>query len=193
MENIFRLVSESFARHSFDGQTKSEGAPLSEVAKSGNENPRPEWSRWFRCESSFSVLLAPAKPGVFALGEETVPAGDGSKRMLALFHLAEADDLGMALGRLFLPGNPLLRTLQSGRCFARYAVIEDATQRSAACETLRRWMQDSAETASGISSGEGAPYQPSTSSAWGVRSMEAQTNREAQDVSRRPQPLPAGF
>lgn len=44
-----------------------------------------------------------------------------------------------------------------------------------------------------------APHQslPSTSSAWGVRSMEANTMqapiREAKDASRRPTPLPSGF
>jgi hypothetical protein len=53
-------------------------------------------------------------------------------------------------GRLFLPGNRLLGKLNSGRCFARYAVIEDASQRSAAYAVFQRWMQDSADTASGI-------------------------------------------
>ena len=205
-----------------------------------NQQPRPDhlrlnWSRWIRCESSFSVLLVPAKPGIFALGEEMVPpvsmtvvdgksrvagikqmqastverrasspvefersenaagsitaeaspptdpapkgrpslaqrfsAGEAektiqvpegrpktpgaSKRMLALFQISEADDLGMVLGRLFLPGNPLLAKLNSGRCFTRYAVIEDAAQRSAAYAIFERWMRDSSETASGISS-----------------------------------------
>jgi hypothetical protein len=78
------------------------------------------------------VLLVPAKAGIFALGEEMVPAGDGSKRMLALFEISATDDLGMTLGRLFLPGNPLLAKLNAGRCFARYTVIEDAAERSAA-------------------------------------------------------------
>jgi hypothetical protein len=152
MESISQLVSDSLARHGMEPSL---------------DHLRIEWSRWFRCESSFSVLLAPAKPGIFALGEEMVPAGDleprapalsrveGSspvegKRMLALFQISEADDLGMVLGRMFLPGNPLLRRLNSRRCFARYAVIEDAAQRSAAYSIFQRWMQDSAETASGI-------------------------------------------
>jgi hypothetical protein len=181
------------------------------------DHTRLQWSRWFRCESSFSVLLVPAKPGIFALGEEMVPAGDGSKRMLALFEISATDDLGMTLGRLFLPGNPLLAKLNAGRCFARYTVIEDAAERSAAYNALRRWMQDSAETASGIGSadkpcGSDIPVRalpgvetdssssinalknnsPSTSSAWGVGFMEA-PNREATEVVRRPKPLPSGF
>ena len=30
------------------------------------------WSRWFRCESSFELLLVPKQPGVFAIAEEVV-------------------------------------------------------------------------------------------------------------------------
>jgi hypothetical protein len=56
----------------------------------------------------------------------------------------------MALGRLFLPGNPERERLATGRCFARYAVIEDATQRRAAHADLQRWLSSSSETASGI-------------------------------------------
>src|ERR1700756_707905 len=167
MENIDNLVNEALEGKTPEGapslsRSVSQGGIVdSGAANSSLDHARLEWSRWFRCESSFSVLLVPAKPGIFALGEEMVPAGElelrasspvEGKRMLALFYISEADDLGMALGRLFLPGNPLLRKLNSGRCFARYAVIEDAAQRSAAYNAFRRWMQDSAETASGIGS-----------------------------------------
>ena len=67
------------------------------------------------------------------------------KRMLALFEMKEADDLGLALGRLFLPGNPLREKLETGKCFARYAVIEEPTERAAAYDVFQRWMKDSAE------------------------------------------------
>jgi len=280
MENIFRLVSESLARHNLDisnfhdQSTSSDGGPLkpdtnfgvapplsrsvrqggsvdsgsvdaqsgkgapslssANAARQGGSVDSPlNWSRWFRCESSFSVLLVPAKPGIFALGEEMVPAlsdafdaapegrpNAAGKRMIALFHISDADDLGMALGRLFLPGNPLLAKLNAGRCFVRHAVIEDAAQRSAACAAFRRWMNASAEIASGIQQdpcGSDRPCgadtlvrvqhgsetdsssikasknnSPSTSSAWGVGFMEA-PNRETREVSRRPTPLPSGF
>jgi hypothetical protein len=160
MENISQLVDDSLARHGVE--------PIF-------DHLRLQWSRWFRCESSFSVLLAPAKPGIFALGEEIIspapsamelrtPAlsgGEGpspvGKRMLALFQISETDDLGMTLGRLFLPGNPLRERLASGRCFARYTVIEDTTQRSTADGIFQRWMQESAEVASGIGSGDFDP------------------------------------
>ncbi|MCU1268968.1 MAG: hypothetical protein JWN74_262 [Acidobacteriaceae bacterium] len=181
MENISQLVESSLARH---------GVPTS------FDHLRLQWSSWVRCESSFSVLLAPAKPGIFALGEEIVPLGESvelraaalsrvegsvavldghnraecvkriaataeslelrasspvGKRMLALFQISDTDDLGMALGRLFLPGNPLRERLAAERCFARYAVIEDPVQRQSASAVFQRWIHESAETASGIS------------------------------------------
>ena len=58
MEAITRLVSESLARHGFD-------RPL--------DYRRLIWSRWFRCESTRSLLFVPSKPGVFALAEEIIP------------------------------------------------------------------------------------------------------------------------
>src|SRR5437868_11865139 len=135
MENISQMVDSSLARHG---------------VATNFDHLRLQWSNWFRCESSFSVLLAPAKPGIFGLGEEVVPRGDGSRRMLALFQISDTDDLGMALGRLFLPGNPLRERLAGERCFARYAVLEDPGQRQTASAVFQRWMQGSAETASGI-------------------------------------------
>ena len=206
MENISQLVDSSLARHGIS---------------TNFDHLRLQWSSWFRCESSFSVLLAPAKPGIFALGEEIIPsAGAASKRMLALFHVSEADDLGMALGRLFLPGTPLRERLTSGKCFARYTVIEDSAQRRLATEVFQRWMQDAAETASGIDSGAAdTPVRPaavetptekassdvgteprirSTSKVVEIKpstsfawGMEVQ-EREAEEL-KHPQPLPSGF
>jgi hypothetical protein len=164
---------------------------------------RLEWSKWFRCESSFSVLLAPCRPGIFALGEEVVSATEGSKRMLALFHVAETDDVGMTLGRLFLPGNPLRERLFAGRCFARYAVIEDAAQRTAACAIFQRWMQQSTEVATGIGTSDVGTVAVRTNAA-GVHEsapgpsisfalrMESQ-NRDKLETVGHPAPLPSGF
>lgn len=133
MESISQLVSDSLARNGINPSF---------------DHLRLAWSRWLRCESSFSVLLAPAKPGIFALGEEIFSPADGGKRMLALFHVADTDDIGMALGRLFLPGNPLREKLEEAKCFVRYAVIEDSAERSAAFKIFRNWLQDSRETGS---------------------------------------------
>jgi hypothetical protein len=224
MESICQLVSDSLARHGMEPSL---------------DHLRLQWSRWIRCESSFSVLLVPAKPGIFALGEEIIPAAldlerraanalpeaeassaerrasspvEG-KRMLSLFQISEAEDLGMSLGRLFLPGNPLLAKLNAGHCFARYAVVEDAVQRHAAYAIFQGWMRDSAETASGIqqqpwgtdtrvradASKDVNPDSevveavlPSISSAWGAGFREVQI-REATKVICRPQPFPSGF
>src|SRR6266571_7652463 len=143
MENIAQMVDESLARHGVETTF---------------DHLRLQWSKWSRCDSSFSVLLTPAKPGIFALGEEITSEIDGNKRMLALFQVAETDDLGMTLGRLFLPGNPMRERLASGRCFARYTVIEDHAQRTAAYGIFQRWMMQSAETATAIgSSGDNNP------------------------------------
>jgi len=96
MEGLDRLVSESLARYGFTTSV---------------DHRRLRWSKWFRCESSFSLLLVPSKAGLFALGEEMIAPGEipatGGKRMLALYQISEAEDLGMALGRLFFPGSPI--------------------------------------------------------------------------------------
>ena len=136
METLAQLVNESLARNGL--------VPAL-------DHRRLEWSRWFKMDSSVSALLVPAKPGIFALGEEITPPGESAlegKRMLALFQVAQADDLGMALGRMFLPGNMLRERLEAGRCFARYTVIEDAAQRETALQALQKWMQSTSEVAS---------------------------------------------
>lgn len=130
MESISQLVGDSLARHGIEPSL---------------DHLRLEWARWFRCESSFSVLLVPAKAGIFALAEEVAAPGRDSKRILAVFQIKESGDLGLALGRLFLPGSPLRERLESGKCFARYAVIENAKERAAAYQSFQRWMQDSAQ------------------------------------------------
>jgi hypothetical protein len=150
METLAHLVTESLVRHGFE---------------TNFDHSRLQWSQWFRCQDRFSLVLAPCKPGLFALGEEVASfrgasdprsrhpeRSEGSpsdgKRMLALFQISEALDLGMALGRLFLSNNPEREHLNNGRCFARYVVIEDATQRRTAHAALQRWMATSAETVS---------------------------------------------
>jgi hypothetical protein len=138
MEGLADLVAESLVRHGFEPSF---------------DHRRLQWSNWFRCQDSFSLVLAPCKPGLFALGEEVIAPGElavgEGKRMLALFQISEADDVGMALGRLFLSANPARERFASGRCFARYVVIEDANQRRTALTALQRWMASSAEAATG--------------------------------------------
>jgi hypothetical protein len=90
----------------------------------------------------------PAKAGIFALAEEVASPGRDGKRILAVFQVKETGDIGMALGRLFLPGNPLREKLESGKSFARYAVIENAEERATAHKIFHRWMQDSVQAGS---------------------------------------------
>jgi hypothetical protein len=139
MEGLVHLVTESLVRHGFEPTF---------------DHRRLQWSKWFRCQGSFSLVQAPCKPGLFALAEEVIAPGElavsDGKRMLALFQISKADDLGMALGRLFLSGSPERERFATGRCFARYVVIEDPVQRQIAHAALQRWMASSAETASGV-------------------------------------------
>lgn len=146
MEGLAHLVNESLIRHGFEPTF---------------DHRRLQWSQWLRCDDSFSLLLAPCKPGLFALGEEVIPLGDlavgEGKRMLALFQISEANDLGMALGRLFLSGSPARERLASGRAFARYVVVEDPEQRRTAFAALQRWMASSAQAVSGVTNAVAPP------------------------------------
>lgn len=171
MEGLTRLVEESMARHGFE--------PLV-------DHRRLQWSRWFRCETSFDLLLVPSKPGLFALGEEVVTPGEmpSGKRMLAVFEIAQAEDLPIAISRLFAPASPLKDQIDHGRCFVRYAVIDDEANRHSAFEALQRWLASSAETASGVTS----EFSQTKQGAHNETDMQAQS-----EETMLPAPFPAGF
>src|SRR5882762_5536989 len=169
MEGLSRLVTESLTRNGVE-------TPL--------DHRRLQWSRWLRCESSFSTLLIPSKPGLYALGQEVIAPGElpvtGGKRMLALFRVSETEDLGMALGRLFLPGARDQDRFAAGNCFVRYAVIEDVAQRMATHFALQQWLTSSAETVSGVAADP-------------VQSAEMEQKELSQSNIGPPAPLPSGF
>lgn len=99
------------------------------------------WSRWFRCESSFELLLVPNQPGVFALAEEVVQAaGPNSRRMLAVFEIQEADDLAHAMSRLFAAGSSWREKLAEAGCYIRYAVAPSIADRRTAASALKTWL-----------------------------------------------------
>ena len=107
------------------------------------------WSRWSRCESSFELLLVPSQPGVFALAEEVVQgAGPESRRMLAVFEVAEAEDLSRAMSRLFAAGSPWREKLAQMRCYVRYAIAPSIADRRAAATALKNWLSAQREVAS---------------------------------------------
>lgn len=106
------------------------------------------WSRWFRCESSFGLLLVPTQPGIYALAEEIVAAGPQSRRMLAVFEVEDSADLAWSLSRLFAVGSPWRERLGEGRCFLRYATVNDAGQRRQAAASLKEWLTAQRDSAS---------------------------------------------
>jgi hypothetical protein len=109
------------------------------------------WSRWFRCESSFGLLLVPDQPGIFALAEEMVqPPGPHARRLLAVFEIDDAEDIARALGRLFLPSSPWRTRLLESRCYLRYAIIADEQERKAAAVMLKNWLISQMDAASQI-------------------------------------------
>jgi hypothetical protein len=63
MEALTRMVADSLARHGLD-------RPV--------DPRRLQWSRWFRCDSTHSLLVVPSKPGIFALAEEVMDLGVNS-------------------------------------------------------------------------------------------------------------------
>lgn len=173
MEEITRLVDDSMARHGFDVSL---------------DHRRLLWSRWFRCESSFSLLLVPSAAGIYTLAEEMVAPGEtaatGGKRILAVFQITETEDLCIALSRNFSPGNPLQARLASGRCFVRFVTVVDPVHRKSACTALNQWLANSAETATGI-------VQDPSEAAIGAVPEPASPSMAATDSG--PPALPAGF
>ena len=174
MVGLAQLVNDSLARHGFETTM---------------DPRRVQWSKWFRVEDSFSVLLVPSKPGLFALAEEVLAPGEspvgGGRRMLALFHMSQTEDLGLALGRVFLPGTALRERLDSAKCFARFAVIEDDDQRELAHKAFEQWLSSSAEAATGIAGTSLPPLHLEASPA------SASSNNQARNGP--PGPFPSGF
>jgi hypothetical protein len=108
------------------------------------------WSRWFHCESSFGLLLVPNQPGIFALAEEIVQPAGPHRRMLAVFEVAEADDLSRAMSRLFAVGSPWREKLAQTRCYVCYAIAPSIADRRAAATALKNWLSAQREVASQI-------------------------------------------
>jgi len=136
MENLDRIVADTLAQSGFETPVYLRPIP---------------WSRWFRCESSFSLLLVPSAPGLYALAEEIVaPSEASAKRMLAVFDIGETDDLCVTLSRKFAPSSPLSGRLSTGRCFVRFAQFRDAERRRMVCNSLKRWLAASSQAATGL-------------------------------------------
>ena len=83
---------------------------------------------------------------------KTQPAlsAEPTRRMLAVLQFSEDDDMAFTLDRMFTRANPMRARFATGRCFLRFVVIEDQSQRRSICAALNQWMLSSAEKASGI-------------------------------------------
>ena len=112
MEVLERMVSESFARHGVE--------PAFDYR-------RVQWSRWFRCADSLSLALMSSKPGVFALGEEIVAPERTANACWPCSRSPKPMTWGWLLAACSCPAARSASVWRTGRCFARYAVIEDAT------------------------------------------------------------------
>jgi len=108
------------------------------------------WSRWFRCESSFGPVPAPHQPGIFALAEEVAPAGVSSHRLLAVFEIGEGSDISLAISRLFASSGDWRKRLEESACYLRYAVVPIEKERQAATLALRKWLTTQFDSATQI-------------------------------------------
>jgi hypothetical protein len=107
---------------------------------------------------SRAVTSAKNSPALAAGGTaDGTRTTDHTRRMLAVLQFSEDDDMAFTLDRMFTRINPMRERLASGRCFLRFVVIEDQSQRRSICNALNQWMLSSAEKASGI----GADFQSS--------------------------------
>jgi hypothetical protein len=129
------------------------------------------WSRWFHCESSFGLLLVPSQPGVFALAEEVVQAvGAQSRRMLAVFEVAEADDLSRAMSRLFAAGSPWREKMAEAKVYVRYAIAPSIADRRTAAAALKNWLSAQREVASQIFE-KGSTAEPTVAASGGTNEV----------------------
>jgi hypothetical protein len=105
------------------------------------------WSRWFHCESSFSLSLVPNKPGIFAIaesGDAAVPHPAGLT--LNIVQVQAADDLFHSLNHLYAHDCPMRERLEKNRCFIRYAAVDDVHLRAAVASDLQKWLDSPDES-----------------------------------------------
>jgi hypothetical protein len=121
--------------------------PNAQSLAADKSDDKLQWSAWSRCESSFSLLLVPHKPGVYALAEEVMDSGTHGRRMLAMFAVTASDDLARSISQLFMPSHPLCSRMGQCRCFVRYAEISDPAARQETALALERWLLQASDRA----------------------------------------------
>ena len=182
MESLTRLVTESLARHGFDRpvdyrrlqwsrwfrceshhsllfvpskpgvfalaeEVMNLSSTNAHVATGASPVPQSEasGSEWDRVSNHQIPNLQ--TPAAGSQEPEAPP-----RRMLAVAQFFEDDDMAFVLDRMLSRQNPMSSRMTSGRYFARFVVIADATQRRSICNALNQWIVNSAEKATGIGS-----------------------------------------
>jgi len=238
MEGLSRLVAESLVRHGLDRpvdyrrlrwsrwfrceshhsllQVPSQPGvfALAEEITSVGTDPLVRSAERSEAHSTLGGKTAPASPTGDPKVDSRKPESETRARMLAVTRFFEDDDMAFTLDRMLTRENPFRASLNSGRYFIRFVVIEDHFQRRSIFNALTQWMSNSAEKASGIGSHFAASLDLGSMNAKG-RTFQSDTaeatknsngTSEAQDRSTAPQidsgadanlhcpqPFPSGF
>ena len=174
MESLTRLVSESFARHGFDRPLdyrrlhwsrwfpcESPRSLLLVPSKPGVFALAEEITHVATAASAVPPAQSEAEPMWDRVSDPVVPSkarldfpaattNPSPKRMLAVLQFCEDDDMAFVLDRMFSRQNPMRARLASGRCFVRFVVLEDQSQRRSICDALNQWLISSTELSTGI-------------------------------------------
>jgi hypothetical protein len=111
-------------------------------------SPEVVWDRVSACpEQSRGNPVGPSKARLDFAASTPLQA---PRRMLAVLQFCEDDDMAFVLDRMFSRQNPMRARLASGRCFVRFVVLEDHSQRRSICNALNQWLISSSETSTGI-------------------------------------------
>ena len=178
MESLTRLVSESLVRHGLDRpvdyrrlrwsrwfRCESHHSLLQVPSKPGVFALAEEITNvgTAALPENYVETAAPgcpAEPSSAAMAADGIdchnPEAGSPKpeadlpRMLAVTRFFEDDDMAFVLDRMLTLQNPLRASLNSGRYFVRFVVIEDRYQRHSIYNALTQWLANSAEKISGI-------------------------------------------
>jgi hypothetical protein len=134
--------------------TAALGCPAEQSSAVASTATTPQWSTVreghdFTSEPALSNRIAP-KGAVNFVARNSPPLAAEPRRMLAVLQFSEDDDMAFTLDRMFTRINPMRDRLSSGRCFLRFAIIEDRDQRRSICTALNQWMLTSAGKATGV-------------------------------------------
>lgn len=168
MESLSRVVSESLARHGFDRpvdyrrlrwsrwfRCESPHSLLSVPSKPGvfaiaEEVLKMSGAANHKGPAALGCVGEQGPVGVAQAPKKEARKPEAAGSMLAVTKFFEDEDMAFSLDRMLSRQNPIRSSLESGRYFIRYVVIEDQTQRRSVCNALNQWIASSSELATGI-------------------------------------------